>query len=144
MTLLANTRSGLNNVAEYQASGLPWVQTGTITGGSTTRIDFPMVTNRIVIKAGGDLRFGFTENGVANSNYYLLNTSESISFDLRLKTLFLRADTNTTYYVLAGLTQISSNYFPVLSGSATYNSGSITFEYGYGVAGDPGAGSGLG
>lgn len=146
-----NARSGINNVGEYQTSGLPWV---TSSGVTTTpfRVDFPYVTNFVSINVtSGSVRVGFTLNGVnanpaTNANYFLLGASNSpMVFPVRCKTIFLRADAGVaTASLMAGLTTIEQKSFPVLTSSATYNSASVDFVFGYGQATDPGGGTGLG
>lgn len=138
--------SGPNNVGEYQTSGLPWVTSSTVTD-SPYLVNFPMVTNQITFKAtGGTIRFGFTQNGVNGSNFFTLTPSNSLTVDIRTKQLWIRSNAVGTgsYEILAGLTNIKWRDFPVLTGSAIYNSGSITFNYGYGLPQTPGSGSGLG
>lgn len=144
-------RSGINNVAEYQASGLPWI-TGSISITSTPlRIDFPYVTNALhfhVHDHGGTsaMRFGFTENGVNGTNYGLIHGDDGwVTFNFRCKTIYVRADAGTVQCsIAAGLTTIDQKIFPILTGSAIYNSASIGNIYGYGIPDTPGAGSGLG
>lgn len=140
-------RSGPSNVAEYQASGLPWVTSSNITD-SVWRIDFPYVTNALSLQVtSGTVRLGFTQNGVNGSNYILVGTSNDYpNFDLRCKTIFLRSHTAMTssVSVIAGLTQIQHRDFPVLTGSAIYNSASVGYVFGYGLPSTPNSGSGLG
>jgi hypothetical protein len=138
-------RSGLNNVSEYQASGMPW--TSSSVGVTTTPVSysFPYVTNQLTLRASaGTMRFGFTLNGVNGSNYFLLTTADApITVDIRVKTLYMRADSGTaTASVLAGLTMIDSIQYPTLTGSAAapdgraaYITGSYAHEYGYGGLG---------
>lgn len=138
--------SGLNNVGEYQTSGLPWVTSSNTTDAPTV-IDFPFVTNQITFKAtSGTVRFGFTRNGVNGSNFFTLAPSQSHTMDIRCKQLFIRSNTvgTASYEIMAGLTGIPWKNFPVLTGSATYNSGTTAFVYGYGLPQTPGSGSGLG
>lgn len=54
---------------------------------------------------------GFSEKGIANGNYFLLNNEESYSADWRVSALYLRVDNtssamNATASVIAGLTDI--------------------------------------
>ncbi len=140
--------SGLNNVAEYMASGLPWVTSSTVTD-TPIRIDFPMVTNQITFKAnGGTIRFGFTRLGVNGSNFFTLTPSSSITMDIRVKQVWIRSSPVGTgsYEIFAGLTGIPWKGMPVLTASAVYNgnTSSMTPEYGYGIPGTPGVGTGLG
>jgi hypothetical protein len=122
-------RSGPNNVAEYQAAGLPWVTSSNVTGS---------------------VRLGFTENGVngvGGSNYIIIESGNSYpSMPIRCKTLFVRSNTTATgsLSLMVGLTTIDPRTFPTLTGSAVYNSASIGSSFGYGLPLTPGSGSGLG
>lgn len=126
---------GYGSVPEYQASGLPWV-TSSIAPNALSgsyQIEFPNVT-RFVTIANLDttdtnrLRIGFTANGVKSgigNNYYLLKGNDKITFDLRIKTLFLAGDISTPLFsVCAGLTAIPSKFAPVLTGSVSGTNGS--------------------
>lgn len=146
-----NPRSGPNNVAEYQASGLPWVTGALVLSTTPVRIDFPYVTNAIhfhVYNHGSNvtMRFGFTENGVNGSNFGVIHDADGwATFDFRCKTIFVRADTGTvTCSIAAGLTTIDQRTFPILTSSAVYNTGTLGNVFGYGIPGTPGAGTGLG
>jgi len=140
-------RSGPNNVAEYQASGLPWVTSSNVTS-QVWRIDFPYVTNHIIAHAhSGTIRMGFTENGVNGSNFILLQSGDTHpSMPIRCKTLFVRSNTAATgtLCIMAGLTLIQHRDFPILTGSAVYNTGTLGNVFGYGLPFTPGSGSGLG
>jgi hypothetical protein len=150
--------SGQANVAEYMASGLPWVTASNVTTASV-RIDFPMVTSNITIRnnspaASGALKVGYTANGVSGSNFFLLEGQQTLSADVRTKSLFvMSASGSIAYSVHAGLTMIDPRGFPVLTGSAIYGTpDAASGSYGYGKAGGWGVivsgsfaiGSGLG
>ena len=142
-------RSGMNNVGEYQTSGLPWLSSAVVTT-TPWRIDFPQVTNNISIQVSGALgnlvRFGVTQNGVQGTNYAGIDSGDGwVSFDIRTKTIFLRADQGTAgVSIMAGLTTILWAGFPVITASATYNSTNAEFAIAYGLPGTPGAGGGIG
>lgn len=144
-----NNRSGQANPAEYMASGLPYITQSSATN-FPIRIDFPYVTQWIQIKnnSGDQLRYSFTSGGLNTGNYGTLPVSGVFDARLRVKTLFLRANsTAATFEVAAGLTSVLWQNFPTLTGSAVYPSGSnnsAIWEFGYGVSGSAGAGSGLG
>lgn len=142
-----NGRSGVNNVAEYQASGLPWVTSSMLSTSSLT-INFPYVTNFIALYAqSGSYKVGFTANGMVGSNYFTVSGSAAVILPIRCKTLFLSTTTGSALAeVIAGLTTIEAKAFPVLTASATYFSGSGVYNnvFGYGKPGDPGAGTGTG
>lgn len=140
-------RSGPANTAEYMASGLPWVTSSTVTT-TPWRIDFPLVTSHLVVSCpSGSIRLGFTQNGVngVNGQNYITIGSTYVDLTTRCKQIYVRADSGTaTLSLFAGLTMIDQREFPILTGSAVYNSASTTFQLGYGYVGTPGSGSGLG
>ena len=136
--------SGQANVAEYMASGLPWVTASNVTT-SSVRIDFPMVTSNITVRnnapiTSGSLKVGYTANGVSGSNYFLLEGQQTLSADVRTKSLFVMSTSGSiAYSVHAGLTMIDPKGFPVLTGSAIYGTaGAVSGSYGYGLVGGPG------
>jgi len=123
--------SGQNNVAEYQASGLPFVTHSQVTAGTVKQIPFPFVTNFISVKnnTNGILRVGFTQNGVQGTNYLSLPVSSSFEGRLRVIDLFVAAEAGTLEFeVLAGLTSIVRNNFFILTGSYVGFSGSLPDE----------------
>ena len=146
------SRSGQSNVAEYMASGLPWVTASNVTSSVATQVDFPMVTSNITVRnnapiTSGSLKIGYTANGVAGSNYFLLEGQQSVSVNVRTKSLFLRTTSGSLpVSVHAGLTMIDPKGFPVLTGSAIYGTaGATSGSYGYGLPGGWGvSGSGGG
>lgn len=141
-------RSGPNNVAEYQASGLPWVSSSTNVSTTPWKIPFPYVTSKLsfMVTGSGAVRVGFSQNGVNGNNYMLVSGGTGwTTFELRCKEIYVRADAGAmNVSIAAGLTMIDEKVFPVLTGSAIYNTGSTTFHLGYGVSGSPGSGTGLG
>lgn len=143
-----NTRSGPNNTAEYMASGLPWVTSSTGIGTSPWKIQFPYVTNHLsfCVTGSGAVRVGFTQNGVNGTNFALIPGGAGwVQFDVRCKEIYVRSDSATqNLSIMAGLTLIDEKNFPVLTGSAFYNSASVTYHFGYGIQGCPGVGTGLG
>jgi len=129
--------SGLNNAAEYIASGLPWVTSSQATT-SPFSYNFPFVTNMITVANSGTLplRIGFTQNGVngvGGSNYFVVPAAATVDLDVRVRTLYVRSDSGTiSYSIFAGLTQIPSRGFPLLTGSAAqFNPNATGSQYGY-------------
>ena len=114
--------SGLGNIGSYQASSIPYTTSSLGIPGSPSatvvKINFPHVTRFVTIKNIGVegatdclLRVGFSEKGIANGNYFLLNNEESYSADWRVIALYLRVDDttsvlNATASVIAGVTDI--------------------------------------
>ena len=152
---------GTNSVAEYMASGLPWVTSSNVSSSVPAEIDFPMVTSNITVRnneldgpLSASLRVGYSANGVKSSNYFLLAPQGILSTNVRVKSLFLMSSSGSlAFSVHAGLTTIESRGFPVLTGSAIYGTaGATSGSYGYGKIGDwgvsssaaPGGGNGVG
>lgn len=125
-------KSGPNLVAEYQVSALPYATSSTVVG--TLKIEFPYVTSFFNVRNIGtsDFYVGFTSNGVSNSNRFTLQPSASFSDSIRVKDLFLKSSGATTgsFEIVAGLTMIDRNLFPVLTGSGVSGSSDPT-AFGY-------------
>ena len=114
---------GWNWTAEYQTSGIPVVTSSFGIGTSPIRVDFAFVTKNVVIDVTGSapLRVGFTYNGVngvVDNNYFIVRPNTTIEFEVRVKSVFVRADSGTTgFSLLAGLTTIPAKQMPTLTGS---------------------------
>jgi hypothetical protein len=117
--------SGLFSVNEFQTSPLPWAITGSTSNTTVVNYQFPCLTKSITFKNHDNskaIRIGFTENGVngVGGNYYfVVDGGDLVTLDVRVKDLFVRADTSNTisYSVYAGLTTIHSSQMPTISGS---------------------------
>ena len=132
---LKNPYSNPNFVPEYQISGVPYV-TASAAGEVSSqdvpiRVNFPEVTRWIMIynSGSGGVRVGFTANGargVNTANYFVVKAGTTTPrMELRCKSLYFTKDANGTaadFNIIAGLTTIRSDYFPILTGST---SGSI-------------------
>ena len=131
---------GPNFVPAYQISGIPYVTSSlsdTSVVGTVQKITFPQVTRFFVVKnihSSRLLRFGFTENGVDggpdydgnnNKNYFILGGGESTPrLELRCKELYFRADNPSSgagFSLIAGLSGVPRNQFPVLTASLLYS-----------------------
>lgn len=139
MSIKNKTGVGPDYVPAYQVSGVPFVTSSQHAITTTpVSIDFPRVTRFISVTNTGVnvLRLGFSENGVnglgqvsgsnqtvehePRANYFILPVSGATGrLELRCKSLFIRADTGAagSFSVMAGLTGIDKNQFPVLTGS---------------------------
>jgi len=111
-----NLRPGLNNVGNYQVSGIPFASSSIVapTGSNTPlEITFPSVTKFVIVKntnsTSATLRVGFSSNGVkSGKNYITLAKDESFCGDLKLTSIFLLGDSAAvTCSVAAGLTGIT-------------------------------------
>ena len=122
---LGNPKSGYNSMTEFMGSGLPWVTSSIATGGTTFQYSFPKIAKRIRVQnhetsAGKHLRVGFTKNGVENSNYFLVDGGKEFTFDVRVKEIFVRANSDLDspqFSLFAELTMIDTVQMPVLTGS---------------------------
>jgi len=119
---LIHPRPGLGWVAEYQASGIPWVTSSLVVpalGGNPLHVNFPTVTRFFVVKntvsTGSDeapMRVGFSVNGTTGSTgtkFFVLSNGESFSGELKVTDLYLLSDDvgrATSGTVIAGLTGI--------------------------------------
>jgi hypothetical protein len=124
-----------NYVPEYQQSSIPWVTASSLATADLSfyHARFPTVTRWIQVHNGDHagnavLRFGFSlegvdatadVTGVSGSNYFELHAGEkSDRLELKCTDLYLMTDTNTTpFNIIAGLTNIQRDAFPVLTGS---------------------------
>ena len=128
---------GEKSVGEYQCSGIPFVTASVLANGETRHIGFPRVTKFILVRNANTgtsldsaLAVGFTENGVkanpaSQTNYITLFGGESLTADLRVKSLFLSnsigGDQNfIEFEILAGLTDIGNDKLFKITGSNGY------------------------
>ena len=104
-----NYKPGLGNAASFQVSGVPYV-TGGIDASITTGLNFPVTTRWIVVSnVGGNatLKVGFSENGVAGTNYFEVLTNEiSPRLEVKVTEIWLTGSNNCS--VVAGLTGIET------------------------------------
>lgn len=109
--------SGINNVAEYMASGSPFLLY--VSASATpTKVEFPSVVNEMVFTAEADAYVGFSESGVAGDNKFLIPTGVPVTLRLRATDIYIvSAGVSAAVYVAAGLTSISRKSYPDISGS---------------------------
>lgn len=109
-------RPGIGNAASYQVSGIPWASSSLAvpaSGSTVLEISFPQVSKSIIVKnvstGSVQMRVGFSENGVKNTNnFFLLSAGESFAADLKVTKVYLMSNNVTalTASVIAGLTNI--------------------------------------
>ena len=134
MTLKHIRGSGPNDVSAYQLSGVPYVTSslGAEVGTTPLKVSFPFATRFFVVQniSAHPLRIGFSVNGLnANptANYLVLSGNSSTGrLELRCKELYFRRDgaTNAGFSLLAGLTPVYYDQFPILTGTLN-NTGSF-------------------
>lgn len=124
-----HSRPGVSHAPEYLVSGIPWL-TGSlvVSNSATTSITFPNVSKFFVVKNNGTnpCRVGFTTAGIEDNNkHFAVSGSATQQFDLRVKTIYLRAEVGATNVdVLGGLTAIPGRNYLKLTGSSTPPTGS--------------------
>ena len=111
---------GFNYTPAYQVSGLPYLTSSTAASGTPVYLQFPFITRTITIGAtGGATTFAFTANGLAGSNKYTVASGQSVTFEFRVKEMWI---TGSTFCVAAGLTGIPTASVPTLTGSVVTSS----------------------
>jgi hypothetical protein len=111
---------GFNFTPAYQISGLPYALSATATNTPPYRVTFPYVTKFITIRADGALNVGFTANGVAGTNYFLMANNETLTMEVRVKEMYVKGIAN--FHIIAGLTGIPTASIPTLTGSYVFDS----------------------
>jgi hypothetical protein len=119
-----------NFVPEYQQSSIPFVTSSATNEVADTaiKVTFPYVTRWVQIfntdsTAGDTLRVGFTQNGVnaaVTANYFILSGGQSTErLELKCREIWFRrhGSNNASFSLIAGLTNVSSGSFPILTGS---------------------------
>ncbi|HNC55842.1 MAG TPA: hypothetical protein PLP33_10395 [Leptospiraceae bacterium] len=112
-------KAGQYNVPNYQISGLPFV---TFSGVNT--IEFPYLTQWILVRTTSTVRLAFTQGAraVVNEITGLSGAfTEMVPFPVRVKKLYITAG---TCYLLAGLTGIESGFELINTASLATISGS--------------------
>ena len=96
---------GLNHVGAYQVAGIPFV-----TASSTGVITFPYVTKNITVTNTGanPLNVGFSALGVSGSNKYVLNSSSSLSLDVKVTAVYF-SGSSPSYSLGAAMTGIAAS-----------------------------------
>ncbi len=123
-----NPSAGYSLAGEFQSSALPWVTSSIAPSGSTNALKFDFqsctrfftVTNLNPVGATGVLAIGFTAAGMsdANSNKYFLSGSQTLSAEIRVKTLYVMGQNAAVPFgLLAGLTAVPAANTPVITGS---------------------------
>jgi hypothetical protein len=121
-------RPGLGNAASYEVSGIPYAR-GAINASTTTQIKFPSVTRWVVIcnnPGNGNLKIGFSQEGVENGASFIELPGESVSPRLELKVTELWISGSSNVGIMAGLTYIDLQQInnPSVSPSGSNWSGS--------------------
>lgn len=106
--------SGMNNAAEFVASGWPFAQR--ITAGMT--VSFPWVTNEIYVinDSGATAYIGFTTTGVAGTNSIPVFNNTMATFNLKVAKLYTSG--SGTFTVAASLTNVTPQQYPTLISDA--------------------------
>ena len=121
------------NVAEYQASGIPFVQYIDLQNGNLHRIDFPFVTQwvQVFVERAHKVFVAFSVNGSQGespgTNYIPIENDTGTSnspltnvgnvWRVKCKELYVRSGESdgAKVYVVAGLTNVPAADFPDMS-----------------------------
>ncbi len=131
-----NYKPGLGNGASYEVSGVPYAK-GAVNamadGGAVVR--FPRVTRWVVIAnnpGGGNLKVGFSQDGVTTGNAFIEIPNQSVSPRLELKVTEIWLSGSTNCGVMAGLTGIETTAIDniAVSPSGSNWSGSLAARVG--------------
>ncbi len=131
-----NYKPGLGNGASYEVSGVPYAQ-GAVNakadGGAVVR--FPRVTRWVVIANNpgtGNLKVGFSQDGVTTGNAFIEIPQASVSPRLELKVTEIWLSGSTNCGVMAGLTGIETTAIDniAVSPSGSNWSGSLAARVG--------------
>lgn len=118
--MVSTPKVGLNFVAEYQVSGLPFISKGSA-ATAPAEIAFNYIAKSITLinnDSTNGLKIGFTLAGTNGTNYIQLDAGKSITFDIRCKKIFLASTAGTcSYSLLASLTGIEQQQMGELTGS---------------------------
>ena len=122
--------AGLNNVGSYQVSGIPFAS-GSIDATTATKVEFPYVSRWFYIKNNGttDVKLGFSQNGVENSNYVTIHHTHTNQLDghsaFLNKSYRNRLSGSSDIDIVAGLTGIPVQRVTNASPSGSNWSGSV-------------------
>lgn len=115
--------SNHNHTDAYLGSAMPYVMTRALAEEERYKIEFPNVTRFVVISNVGvnPLRVGFTEAGVLDATgegrFYLLYSGETTTaLDIKCIDLWLYAELETEFSLIAGYTNIPRKQYPNIAG----------------------------
>jgi hypothetical protein len=121
---------GPNYVPSYQVSGVPYVTgsgTGTESISTVKRFDFPYVTKFLTFSnntSGEELFVAFSSEGMTGlpsdpgiKHIFTVPGLTIANLEVRCKSIFLKTSAAIQWSVCAGLTNIPSSTFPILTGS---------------------------
>lgn len=112
----------------FQISGVPFATATIIANNSTVKVSFPYVTRDFRISSSVPIRLGFTENGVAGTNYFGI-VGDSGPITIRTPEIYLRSVSGlVTASVLAGLSPVTVVGYNFVT-SSTNLTGSKYFVY---------------
>jgi hypothetical protein len=113
-------------VPAYQASSVPYITSSLISVGQVHTITFPQVTRFFNVQNVGtvttdEIAVAVTQRGLSSTvgNYFTLGQGVSFRDELRTVQLFISCSSGTSvrYQIIAGLTNIPSSQFLLITGS---------------------------
>lgn len=122
---LNHPQSGGSLVAEFQVSPAPWLTQSTVPASGITGYTFPTVARHLVFRnhAASDIHIGFTANGVAGTNRFLVTSSGSLELDCRFTSVFIKGSSGASFSLFVGLTGVNQRHIAAVTGSNGYTVG---------------------
>lgn len=123
--MLNNVSNGFHSLPSYSFPGVPWCTSSLI--NAIKAHHFQCITNDLTVKNNGsvadpmvgELYLAFTQNGLMSSHCIRLRPGESFNAEMRIADAYLSSSGGPiSYDVYAGLTLISRNEMPHLTGAA--------------------------
>lgn len=124
--------TGLNHVGAYQVSGVPFASGSIVCDdGGPVKITFPYVTRwiKIINNDTSDVKVGFSENGLAGTNYFTVNgtsgneQNQTETLELKVTELYLTGSGDVD--VVAGLTSINGRMTTTDTGTSWSGSSGV-------------------
>ena len=117
-------QQGVNSVAAYQVSGIPWL-TGSTSIAAETKFEFPTVSRTITVINSGSVpllvHFAPAASGnVVSGHHYMTLPADkdSFTFNVKAKEIYVTpVGGSTGVQVIVERTSIETRDFPTLTGS---------------------------
>jgi len=118
MAIHSYTKPSVNNVPEYQLSGVPYAKKIVLGSGASDTLSLPRVSRWVVISCATDIEIAFSSAGItggdAPTEHFLLrgdtaNNGSTGRLELRCTDItFKDVAGGSTVYVMAGLTNVKA------------------------------------
>jgi hypothetical protein len=116
---LSHPTVGFSDATAYLAPSLPWLTSSVLAADSGVEHKFPLVSREVTLRntSASDMKLGFTLGGVKGANYFAVGAGQTLTFPVRVTSVWLSSSAGGTYSLYAGLALIPAGAAPSLSGS---------------------------